>query len=104
MRTTRRAMTRTRPLRHDHPGHSKAKCLKVFRQLSAYLDEELDADLCREIRRHLVTCRNCDVFLDSLRWTIALCQRNRPSGLTPSLRAKIQRRILDAAGRCTPSA
>ncbi len=98
-----RARTQTRPLRHDHPGHSKANCLKVFRQLSAFLDEELDAELCRDIRRHLVNCRNCDVFLDSLRRTIELCQHRRTAGLTPALKAEIRRRILRAAGRCAPS-
>ena len=63
---------------HRHRGHSKADCLKILRGLSAYLDDELAGDVCREIRKHLGACPNCEGFLDSLRQTVTLCRHVEP--------------------------
>lgn len=80
-----------------HLGHGKRHCVKVLERLSAYLDDELSGDVCREIRAHLGDCPNCEVFLDSLRQTVQLC-RNRPSpALSKNDRASLRRQILKAA-------
>ncbi len=83
-----------------HHGHSKASCLKVLRQLSAYLDHEAGDDICKEIRRHLGACRHCEVFLDSLRQTIDLCRHAAVVPLSPALKARLRGQILKAASRC----
>lgn len=93
-------MARRRPPIHVHHGHSRAKCLEVFRRLSAYLDEELNSGLCAEIRKHLCACQNCEEFLDSLRQTITLCRHAASRPLSPSLKARIRGQILKAASRC----
>ncbi|MEX5217613.1 MAG: zf-HC2 domain-containing protein [Nitrospira sp.] len=79
------------PIHHDH---GKQHCLKVLQKLSAYLDEELTGDICAEIRSHLGACPNCEVFLDSLRQTIALCRHHQPHLLSAADRATIRRHIL----------
>lgn len=84
---------------HRRRGHSKADCLKILRGLSAYLDDELAGDVCREIRRHLGACPNCEVFLDSLRQTITLCRHVEPPPLSPAAKARLRGHILKAAGR-----
>lgn len=84
---------------HRHRGHSKADCLKILRGLSAYLDDELASDVCREIRKHLGACPNCEVFLDSLRQTITLCRHVEPPPLSPAAKARLRGHILRAAER-----
>lgn len=94
----------TRPVRDrtvlPHPGHSKAHCLKILRQLSQYIDDELSTEVCKEIRKHLGACPNCEVFLNSLRQTVTLYRHLESRPLSPSLKSRIRRSVLQAAGRC----
>jgi anti-sigma factor RsiW len=85
--------------RHAHPGHSKAQCLKVFSRLSAYLDGDLPGNICQEIKRHLSRCAKCEVFMKSLRLTVALCRKYRARPLPPAARTRLKRAILRAVGR-----
>lgn len=96
--TTKRLPPARRTRTHRHPGHGRASCLKVLRRLSAYLDDELPGDLCREIRRHMGACPNCEVFLASLRETIRLCRHTAPRPLSSAAKARLRRQILKAAG------
>ena len=81
-----------------HQGHSKRNCVKILQRLSAYLDDELSGDVCKEIRRHLGDCPNCEIFLDSLCHTVRLCQHRPSPSLTNKDRADLRRQILkDAA-------
>lgn len=94
-----------------HPGfhssvphrHSKAECLKILRNLSTYLDDELTADVCREIRAHLGACPNCELFLASLRQTITLCRHAEPPPLSPALKTEIRRQILRSIAKTSSS-
>lgn len=80
-----------------HQGHRKRNCVKVLERLSAYLDNELSGDICSEIRAHLGDCPNCEVFLDSLRQTVRLCQQRPSPPLSEKDRAALRRQILKAA-------
>ena len=85
---------RSGPSSHTHgQGH----CIDLLRQLSAYIDDELPADICREIRRHLGTCPNCEVFIASLQQTVTLCRHRPAPQLTSVDRMNMRRAILDAA-------
>ena len=81
---------------HGHT-HSQGHCVDLLRQLSAYIDDELPSDICREIRRHLGTCPNCEVFIASLQHTVTLCQHRPVPRLTSVDRVNMRRAILDAA-------
>ena len=94
--TTRQ--TAPRPL-HAHAGHSKVTCLKILRRLSDYIDDELSGEVCKEIRRHLGACPNCEVFLSSLRQTVRLCRHIEPRPLSAALKSRIRRSVLHAIGR-----
>ncbi len=89
--------SRRHPVEGPH-GHAQAFCLKVLRRLSAYLDDELSGDVCREIRKHLGACPKCEVFLDSLRQTVNLCRHSPTHGLSPRARARMRLEILKAVG------
>ena len=66
---------------HQHSG----QCKEVFALLSDYLNLELPADACQEIETHLAGCAPCVEFVESLRKTIELCRRYRPSELPAPL-------------------
>ncbi|GMV49845.1 hypothetical protein FBQ96_07000 [Nitrospirales bacterium NOB] len=84
-----------KPTPHQH--HGKRNCVKILQRLSAYLDDELSGDVCNEIRAHLGDCPNCEVFLDSLRQTVRLCQHRPSPALSSRDRANLRREILKAA-------
>lgn len=71
--------------------------MDLLRQLSAYIDDELPADICREIRQHLGACPNCEVFIASLRQTVTLCRHRPAPQLTSVDRVSMRLAILDAA-------
>ena len=47
-------------------------CESLLGSLSAYIDGELDPQLCRELEKHLAGCENCRVVLNTTRRTIDL--------------------------------
>ncbi len=52
---------------HEHSG-----CRELLRQLSGYIDGELEAALCAQLEVHLAGCANCQVMVDTMRKTITL--------------------------------
>ncbi len=81
---------------HGH-SHRQGDCVDLLRQLSAYIDDELPSDICREIRRHLGACPNCEVFIASLQHTVTLCRYRPAPQLTSIDRMNMRHAILDAA-------
>ncbi len=92
-------MTRVKQKAPQAHRHSKAGCLKILQRLSAYLDDELTTDLCKEVRAHMGVCPKCELFLDSLRRTVSLCRHLDANPLSPSKRLQIRREILKAIHR-----
>jgi len=87
---------RSGPSSHHHT-HGQGHCVNLLRQLSAYIDDELPSDICREICRHLGACPNCEVFIASLQQTVTLCRHRPAPQLTSVDRVNMRRAILDAA-------
>jgi hypothetical protein len=73
--------------------------LKILSRLSGYLDDELPSQVCKEIRKHLGACPNCEIFVDSFRQTVRLCRHVEPRPLSAALKARIRRSVLHAVGR-----
>ena len=86
----------SRPSSHHHT-HGQGHCVDLLRQLSAYIDDELPSDICREIRRHLGACPNCEIFIASLQHTVTLCRHRPAPQLTSTERVNMRRAILDVA-------
>lgn len=82
-----------------HTDHSKARCLRVLRHLSSFLDNELPHEVCNEIRKHLGNCPNCEDFIHSLRQTVSLCRHATYRPMSPALRARIRTQVLKAVGQ-----
>lgn len=47
-------------------------CQHLLDDLSDFLDGEASEEICAEIERHLASCEDCQVMVDTLRKTIIL--------------------------------
>ena len=90
-----------RPASREQAGsghrHGKGHCLDILRALSAYIDDELSQDICRELRKHLGACPNCEQFVTSLRQTFSLCRHRPTPVLSAADRARMREAILKTA-------
>ena len=57
-------------------------CHHLLDDLSDYLDGEASAAVCAEIERHLATCDNCRVVVDTMNKTVLL-YRDLPQPTLP---------------------
>jgi len=72
-------------------GHTHTPaCQDLKLQLSGFIDGELDDTICQEIMRHLESCDNCRVMVDTLKKTIVL-YREEPRESVP---ADMHKRLL----------
>jgi hypothetical protein len=89
----------SRRITEQHRAHSKADCIHLLRQISAFLDEELPDDSCVVIQKHMGVCAPCEVFASSLRQTVTLCRHTGYHQLSPGAKARLHAEILKAVGR-----
>ena len=59
-------------------------CPDVLTMFSQHLEDEISADLCAQMERHLEGCARCRGACDSLRRTLALCHDTRASETVPA--------------------
>jgi anti-sigma factor RsiW len=78
------------------PKKPPKRCLRLFARLSQFLDGELSAKECSEIRKHLEGCSNCCSFLRTLEKTVDLCRQYRPADLPAPLKAQARAELLAA--------
>lgn len=75
-----------------HQG-SKAvvSCQRVLKELSNYIDNDVDPNLREQIESHLKGCRRCSVVLDTTRKTVRIYSDEGvlevPAGFNQRLRA-----------------
>jgi hypothetical protein len=67
----------------------KAVTQHIFRHLCENLDQNLNSPRCREIKKHLEGCFDCNAYLASLKKTIALYRRYP----IPALSAGAERKL-----------
>lgn len=68
-------------------------CRDMLKELSAYLDGELEEALCREIEQHMAECENCRVVVDTLRRTILLYRQLPMEPLPSAVEERLFRRL-----------
>lgn len=54
--------------------HIHMDCEKLLGSLSEYIDGDLGPELCQELEKHLASCENCQVVLNTTKRTIDLVQ------------------------------
>jgi RNA polymerase sigma-70 factor (ECF subfamily) len=57
----------------DRPA-APGTCPDVLMMFSQHLEDEISADLCAEMERHLESCGRCRGTCDTLKRTLALCR------------------------------
>lgn len=60
------------------------QCPDVLTLFSQHLEDEISAEVCAEMERHLQTCNRCRNTCDSLKRTLALCRTAGPSVEVPA--------------------
>jgi len=77
-------------------------CKHVWEHISAYIENDVDAELRAEIDRHLETCEICSAVLDSTRNVVILVADDRvfelPAGFSQRLHARIDRELDQQGG------
>src|SRR5262245_32912883 len=84
------------------------KCASVRREMSNYLERDLDVSLRLRIDHHLRTCPHCRAVLEGARNLVRLAGDGRafrlPPGFSDRLKARIEAHLisLDKAGAARP--
>jgi anti-sigma factor RsiW len=72
-------------------------CKHVWQHISAYIDDDVEADLRADIEKHLETCEICSAVLDSTRNVVVLVADDRvfelPAGFSVRLHARLNEEI-----------
>ena len=72
-------------------------CREVWREITNFIDGDLDPELRKVIEAHLEQCRHCTALLDSTRNIILLIADERtftlPAGFSNRLRQRLDREI-----------
>lgn len=71
---------------HDH-----GECRQLLKDLSDYVDGDLDETFCLEIERHMDECDNCRVVVDTLRKTVLLYHQLPVEPMPTSVEARLFR-------------
>jgi RNA polymerase sigma-70 factor (ECF subfamily) len=88
---------------HAHPPETfrPARCKAMFRELSDYLDEQLDDSLCEELERHMNGCGPCQAFVATLEATIEHCRRSPGDCPAPERSANLREELTQNYHRVT---
>ncbi|GIX01533.1 MAG: hypothetical protein KatS3mg112_0470 [Thermogutta sp.] len=65
------------------------KCQELLAALNAYIDGEIDPQLCEMLQRHLEGCNPCRVVVDTLKQTVTLYKGEEPYELPPELHERL---------------
>jgi len=65
------------------------KCKDVIREISDYLNGDLDAGLMGDLQRHLEHCEDCRVIVDTTKKTIDVYCNSEPAPLADDIRERL---------------
>jgi len=73
-------------------------CQQVLRQLSEYLDGELDPSMLESLTRHLEHCEDCRIVVDTTRKTIEISCNSEPVPLPGDVSERLRRSVQKRMG------
>ena len=65
-------------------------CADLLGQLSAYIDGDLDPELCHALETHMAGCENCRTVVDTLGETVHLYRALPPATVSATLSARLR--------------
>ena len=68
-------------------------CKGLVRELSEYLDGNLDPTLAQELARHLEHCEDCRLVVDTTRKTISLFCNQEPAPLPDDVHDRLHQAL-----------
>jgi anti-sigma factor RsiW len=74
-----------------HSAHGE--CRTLLKDLSDYIDGDLDEMLCQEIEHHMEECDTCRIVVDTLRKTVLLYHALPPEPIPDEVEARLFRRL-----------
>lgn len=77
-------------------------CADVIAELGNYLDDELAAEIRRELEIHISECRTCEVLYDSARKTLRIVTEARSFELPESVSSRIVKEVMSKIRRSGP--
>jgi anti-sigma factor RsiW len=64
-------------------------CKGVIREISNYLDGDLELPVKQELERHLDHCEDCKVIVDQTKLTVSLFCDSKPVELPPAVKSRL---------------
>lgn len=74
-------------------------CRGVIRELSSYLNGELDASARADLERHLEHCKDCRLVVDTTQKTIQIFCNAEPVPLPTDVRERLHAALAKRLGR-----
>ena len=74
-------------------------CKGVIRELSNYIDGDLDPVLKQELERHLEHCEDCTMIVDQTKKTIEILCGAQPVSLTVDVRSRLHAALRGKTGQ-----
>lgn len=69
-------------------------CQGLIRELTNYLDDNLDAATRAELEQHLFKCKKCRIIVDTTRKTIDIFCNSEPVPLPEDVRERLHRALV----------
>jgi anti-sigma factor RsiW len=73
-------------------------CKGVIRELSNYIDGDLDPTVKQELEHHLEHCEDCTMIVDQTKKSIEILCDSRPVELTPDVRSRLHAALREKTG------
>jgi anti-sigma factor RsiW len=74
-------------------------CIHVWREISNYIDGEIDPELRRRMEEHFKGCEHCSAILDGTKNVVRLVGDGRvfdlPAGFSDRLKKRLQKELED---------
>ena len=64
-------------------------CKGVIREISDYIDGDLDAAMKQEIERHLADCEECEMVINQTKLTVDIFCDSQPVELPTDVRSRL---------------
>ena len=74
-------------------------CKGVIRELSNYIDGDLDPGLKTELERHLGHCEDCTMIVDQTKKSIEILCDSQPVSLSAEVRSRLHAALHEKTGK-----
>jgi anti-sigma factor RsiW len=74
-------------------------CKGVIRELSNYIDGDLDPVLKHELERHLEHCEDCTMIVDQTKKSIKILCDSKPIKLSADVRSRLHAAVQQKTGQ-----